>query len=274
LRKKIVLSIVILNLLFFSIFFINFGKSDDYETISFNFEKDTLGELPKSFEYGQYNASGYSYAKIVKDIGTRTGKCLEFYYHKSDASFTLLNYLENEIVKGSATYYVRTDNLSSLNTIKGFSSTPVADCCLVILGDYLGAGAGVYDGTYGNKLVSITVNKWYKLQLIFDCDTDLFDVKVNDSLVGEDIDFVNAVDFVDLFGIGAGKFFGSSEHTFWLDDIVYKDKTEVEVKTEPVIFDAFSFLGETPYVRELIIISGFSLMFFLYRVSKKVRKVR
>lgn len=273
-KKKVIISIVLINLIILSIFFTNFGRSEEYTEITFNFEKDSLGSSPSDFTLSGDIGAGYFI--IVKDIGTRLGKSAEFYFDGVDSIVATIN-TGLSIIKGTITYFFRINDTSGINQLNGFSTPEPIDVVYIVIGDYLGGGSGVYDIT-GTKLAPITQNKWYKCKIEFDCNIDQYNVYINDSLVGTDIDFASESDTIQYFSLGANAFFGGVEHLFWIDHITVKGKIETETKAKPkdksVIFPLFSAFGffDAPYFPELVAIVGFIALFSFYKISKRLRK--
>jgi hypothetical protein len=167
-----------------------------------SFETDIIGEDPTGWgvdeheeqfvevisEYTTHNnvvkifCDGYSTPQAWKDVGDVTEGAFEFYFAVDSLGFPGL--------------------YTSLFGAVNKYAPPFGGWGPMLV---MGRGDGLYyDDGYGNyqKISSLGAGIWYHVRIDFDCATNSFDVRINNVLKAENLNFILPQDKLNRFGFG------------------------------------------------------------------------
>ena len=178
-----------------------------YYPATYGFENDADGNLPSSWlAWPEGN---------LKVIGEKDGhkKIVEGYTQKSPVqNFGMINDFKNQ-TSGTIEFWIQ----SSVGSYFLMLTRDVADTASAFT--IFQNKFQYYDGTF-HEVMSWTANTWYHIKLVIDCESDTYDIYINNVLMKENAPFQFNVDKINRFRIYSCTESGSQGY-LWVDAIGY-----------------------------------------------------
>ncbi|MCK5559426.1 MAG: FG-GAP repeat protein, partial [Thermoplasmata archaeon] len=207
------------------------GSTPGYAYIKYGnhqgFDNETTGSSPAGWT--QY---GVLTAKINDTVAYGgTGKSLDF-IDMDDPDNIEIRKTFPQSYKGIIEFYARTWNDFETNLqfelSNGAATTEANRSVYIYFGKSTGQSSSInyYSGIDGSNNAVIRIGEyeqdpWYHFKIIFDCETDTFEVYIDDVLNGINSNFIwtNDHDYLDTFTIKSNFVFGSTRG--YVDNIVW-----------------------------------------------------